>query len=53
MALAASESILVDCHLELCRHRFNVIDEEMDQRVGSRIAYVLGQVDPHVRPSYR
>lgn len=48
VALAAGESVFIDRDAELLGHGIDVTDVEVDQRVGSRIALVLGKVEPDV-----
>src|SRR5262249_37192136 len=48
VALAPREPLLVHLEPELLRHGVDVVDVEVDERVRSRVALVLRQVEAHV-----
>ena len=48
MTLPAGEALLVDRDPELLRHRVDVLDVQVDERVRARVALVLGEVEPNL-----
>ena len=48
IALPSSKTLLVDRDSKLLRHRVDVPDVQVDQRVGTGIALVFRQVEPNV-----
>jgi len=47
IALAPRELLLVDWDPELLRHRVDVGDIQMNQRVRASVTLMLGKVEPH------
>ena len=51
-ALTPSKTLVVDGDAKLLRHRVDVVDVQVDKRVGTGIALVLGEVEPNVAARY-
>jgi hypothetical protein len=52
-ALAPRETFFIDGNTELLRHRIDVVDVQVNKRVGSRVSRVFGQVEPNATAGYR
>ena len=52
VAFPSGEAVFVYGNPELRRHRVDVLDVEVDQRVRTSVAFVLRKIKPNVAPSH-